>query len=265
LQSLQLCVRSIRENSAHPHQIVVHVNEGSDGTRDWVRAAKLEHTFSEGNVGICVALNQAAALTAHSLIYYLNDDMYCCPGWDTALARRADQLPGEPFVLSSLPVEPFIRNLGVVVEDFGRTAQNFREQELLDRVKTFRHPDFNGAGRVPHLVPREWWSKVGGYSAEFSPGMNSDDDFAMKMWNAGCRIFMGVGESVVYHFISETTGRLAMNDGRNQFLQKWGVTPRAFRRHYLRQNEPLRGAALPEPRRTLALGLHRLRGQIRRR
>jgi len=36
LPHLQLLVRSIREHSRYQHQIVVHVNEGSDGTRQWV-------------------------------------------------------------------------------------------------------------------------------------------------------------------------------------------------------------------------------------
>ena len=34
LDYLRLCVDSIRKNSAHAHQVIVHVNDGSDGTRD---------------------------------------------------------------------------------------------------------------------------------------------------------------------------------------------------------------------------------------
>ena len=42
LAHLQLVVRSIREHSAEAHQIVVHVNDGSDGSLEWVRAEGLE-------------------------------------------------------------------------------------------------------------------------------------------------------------------------------------------------------------------------------
>ena len=49
LALLQLCVRSIRENSAYPHQIIVHVNDGSDGSLDWVRAQGLAYTASPEN------------------------------------------------------------------------------------------------------------------------------------------------------------------------------------------------------------------------
>ena len=47
LALLQLCVRSIRENSAYDHQIIVHVNDGSDGTLEWVRAQGITaHSFA---------------------------------------------------------------------------------------------------------------------------------------------------------------------------------------------------------------------------
>jgi hypothetical protein len=35
LPYLRLCIGSIRRNSRFPHQVIVHVNEGSDGTLDW--------------------------------------------------------------------------------------------------------------------------------------------------------------------------------------------------------------------------------------
>ena len=38
---LQLCVESIRANSVVETQIIVHVNDGSDGTLKWVKHPKL--------------------------------------------------------------------------------------------------------------------------------------------------------------------------------------------------------------------------------
>ena len=64
LDCLSLCVRSIRENSAHPHQTIVH---GNDGSRGWVMREQLDATFSETNVGSCWAVNQAAQLADHDL------------------------------------------------------------------------------------------------------------------------------------------------------------------------------------------------------
>ena len=33
------------------------------------------------------------------------------------------------------------------------------------------------------------WMKVGGFSEEFNPGIASDPDFNMKLWNLGEKIY----------------------------------------------------------------------------
>ncbi|MEX2241043.1 MAG: glycosyltransferase family 2 protein, partial [Burkholderiales bacterium] len=115
----------------------------------------------------------------------------------------------------------------------------------------------------PTLVPRELWHRVGGYSIEFSPGMGSDNDFSMKLWQAGCRVFLGVGDSLVYHFSETSTRRIRKNDGRRQFLMKWGLVQSGFDRHYLRRGAPVPAdPVLPEP---TGLGWQRIKSMIKRR
>ena len=84
--------------------------------------------------------------------------------------------------------------------------------------------------------------------------MSSDNDFSMKLWQAGCRRFVGAGDSLVYHFQQKSTGKVVKNDGRRQFLDKWGMTQSTFDRFYLR-----RGSALPPRRRPARAGEGRRR------
>ena len=249
LAYLKLCVESIREQSAQAHQIIIHVNDGSDGTRDWVRAQGLDATFSDTNVGICYAVNEAATLARHDWIVYLNDDMFCCPGWDEALARHIAAMPGDLFMLSGTMIEP--RSSGnpcVVVADHGDTVEGFRKDALLAALPALKRADWLGATWPPTLVHRRWWFACGGYSTELSPGMSSDNDFSMKLWHAGCRHFIGAGDALVYHFQCKSTGKVVKNDGRRQFLAKWGMTQSTFDRYYLRRGEPTTTlAALPDP------------------
>ncbi|HEY1393008.1 MAG TPA: glycosyltransferase [Methylibium sp.] len=254
LAHLQLVLRSIREHSAYAHQVIVHVNDGSDGSREWVRSQGLDATYSDANIGICYAVNEAAMLARHDYIVYMNDDMYCCPGWDSALARRIATMPSDLFMLSGTMVEP--RDSGnpcVAVGPYGDAVDNFQEQSLLAALPRLKRADWYGATWPPTLVHRRWWFRCGGYSTELSPGMSSDNDFSMKLWFAGCRHFIGVGDSLVYHFQQKSTGKVVKNDGRRQFLAKWGMTQSTFDRHYLRRGEPLQGDALPEPQDTPAL------------
>ncbi len=248
IEYLKLCVESIQKNSSHSHQIIVHVNDGSDGTLEWVTQKGIDHTWSKENIGICLALNLAGGLAKHEWIVYMNDDMYCCPSWDSILHERTRQIGHDALMLSSTLVEPIdTKNRCVIVADFGRDIHNFQEDDLLSYSEKHRKQDWLGSTWPPTLVHKRWWNAVGGYSTEFSPGMASDNDFSMKFWRAGCRIFLGMGSSLVYHFMCKSTKRIIKNDGRRQFLRKWDVPLPLFNRHYLHRGERVESITLPEP------------------
>ena len=46
LEYLKVCINSINKNSNFDHQIIIHVNEGSDGTIEYIKKNNLEYTFS---------------------------------------------------------------------------------------------------------------------------------------------------------------------------------------------------------------------------
>src|SRR5580698_8310062 len=82
LSYLQLCIGSILKNSRFTHQVIVHINEGTDGTLDWIESQPgIDYTYSSKNIGICYALNLGRDLIRTDYIIYMNDDMYACPGW----------------------------------------------------------------------------------------------------------------------------------------------------------------------------------------
>ena len=266
LDLLKLCVRSIRQNSAYPHQIIVHVNDGSDGSLAWVQEQGITHTASPTNIGICLAVNEAAMHAKLDYILYLNDDMYCCPGWDAALVNKMSVLDTDLFMLSGTMIEPVpSSNPCVIVKDYGRSPDQFAEQDLLANLPGHRKPDWCGATWPPTLVSKRWWFMVGGYSSEFSPGMSSDNDFSMKLWHAGCRIYLGVGDSLVYHFQAKSTGRIKKNNGGKQFLHKWGIRQSVFDRYFLRRGTLAAGITLAEPEATLNFRWQLLRSSLKRR
>lgn len=266
LDFLKLCVTSIRKNSVMPTQIIIHVNDGSDGTLDWVRSEGIDFTHSLENIGICHAVNLAATLARYDYIVYLNDDMYCCPEWDQHLYDRISDLNTDLFLISGTMIEPRSSgNACVLVADYGHDPASFQEDALLSNLPSHYKADWYGATWPPTVVHRDWWFKVGGYSSELSPGMSSDNDFSMKLWDAGCRIFLGVGNSLVYHFQSKTTAKIIKNDGRRQFLNKWGMTQSTFDRYYLRRGQLAKGTQLSEPEPGFGLSWAHLRGALKRR
>lgn len=247
LPYLKLCVDSLRRHSSFPHQLIVHVNDGSDGTLDWVRAQAIDHSWSPENVGVCHALNAASILAQTDYIAFFNDDMYALPGWDEVLWREIETIGHDNWFLSATMIEPTDTGNACVLapHDFGRDVVSFQEAALLAAFPKMEKPDWTGATWPPNVLPRRLWDEVGGYSPEFSPGMSSDPDFSMKLWQAGVRYFKGLGQSRVYHFQTKSTGKVVKNDGPRQFRKKWGISQGTFGKYYLRRGQPWQGS-LPD-------------------
>ena len=240
LSFLKLCIESIEKNSAYKHEILIHVNDGSDGTLEWVRQKGYKYTHSEENIGVCYALNGLRPLATTDYIMFMNDDMYVCPGWDTALVEEIKRIGHKMFFLSSTLIQPrpFFCKSVIAPANYGETVESFDEERLLREYATLPHGDWLGATWPPNVVHKDLWDLVGGYSIEFSPGMYSDPDFSAKLWMAGVRLFKGVDRSRVYHFEARSTHRIVKNDGSLQFLRKWGITSGSFIRDILHRGEP---------------------------
>ncbi len=240
LDYLKLCIRSIEQNSGLDVQIIVFVNEGKDGSLEWLKTQKnIDFLHSNENVGICYALNMCRALVKSDYIVYVNDDMYLLPDWDTELYREIERIGTKSFMLSSTMIEHIdTDNPCVIVKNYGNSIKNFKEDLLLKEYKNLKFDDWSGSTWPPNVVHVDMWDLVGGLSSEFSPGMYSDPDFSMKLYKAGVTIFKGVGTSLAYHFGSKTTTRVDKNEnGRGMFLLKWGLTPGAFSHKILHRGE----------------------------
>jgi len=244
---LKLCIKSLNKNSRHKHEIIFHINDGSDGTTEFIKNNGYKFSHSESNIGLCSSINKAAKLASFDYILYSHDDMYFCPDWDEVLINEIKKIKHENFYLSGTMIEP---NSGHIVYNFGDTINNFKEDELLSKYKNINFYDHQGTHFAPHLVSKKIWDKVGGFSEEFNPGIGSDPDFNMKLWKEGVRIFKGLNDFKVYHFGSLTTRKkknFIQNRGDKTFLKKWGITTKFFKKYYLKSKTKYDGP-LTEPR-----------------
>ena len=64
IQYLKLLLKSIVNNSIYKHEIIIHVNKGSDGTLNFIKDNKYLYTYSAENIGLCNAVNTAAKLSS---------------------------------------------------------------------------------------------------------------------------------------------------------------------------------------------------------
>lgn len=248
LPFLKLCIESINKNSTYRHQIIVHVNDGSDGTLEWVREQGLDYTHSPENVGVCLAMNMMRSKVKTDYICFINDDMYALPKWDKALYDEIRRLPDNRFFLSATTIQPHTAGDSIINADYGDTIESFQEDKLLNEYMSYELNDWMGATLPPNIVHRDIWDLVGGYSVELSPGMYSDPDFTAKLWLCGIRFMKGISASRVYHFETKSTTRIRKNLGQMQFLLKWGLTNSTFRKIFTCKGMDFRTDIAGKPR-----------------
>ena len=247
LPYLKLCIESIRKNSSFKHQFIIHINEGKDGTLEWVKQQPdIDYTFSKENIGVCYALNIARSLLSAEYLLYINDDMYVCPQWDSFLLDEIKTIGHKLFFISATAIEPKAQSSCSIEKSYGTSIENFDKQKLLTEYASLPMKDWQGATWPPNVVHKDIWDLVGGYSIEFSPGMYSDPDFSMKLWQTGVRLFKGIGKSRVYHFGSVSVKRVKKNKGYYTFISKWGITSSTLSKYFLRRGEIYDGP-LKEP------------------
>ena len=241
LKYLKLCLHSIKINSKFDHQIIIHVNEGKDGTLEYLKDLNIDYSYTKYNSGICEGINKASKLSKFDYFLYAHDDFYFCPNWDQVLLEEVSKIGHNNFYLSGT-----MMNNGHIPFDCGDKIENFNEKKFLSEYKNFNHYDFNGSTWAPTLIHKEIWNKVGGFSEEYFPGTGSDPDFNMKLWNLGVRIFKGINNCKVYHFgsvvLRKKINTIKKNNkygsnGAKIFLLKWGITIKFFKKFYLKSNE----------------------------
>ena len=233
LNYLKICIDSIKKNSKYNHEIILHVNNGSDGTLDYVKKNGYKYTHTEENLGLCSGVNLAAKEAKTDYIVYSHDDMYFCPDWDVVFKNEIEKIKGNLYLISATMIEPASGHLQL---DCGTDFSTFDEKKLLNLFNSIDYYDYQGTTWCPQLMHKHTWNKIGGFSEEFNPGIGSDPDLNMKLWLIGVRIFKGLSRCRVYHFGSISLRKkknLKRNRGSDTFLRKWGISVNFFLKYYL--------------------------------
>ncbi len=254
LNYLKFCIYSIKKNSKFQHEIIPHVNIGNDGTVDFLKKQKIDFSYTKYNAGICKGMNLAAKKANTEFILYAHDDFYFCPDWDLILEEEINRIKHKYFYFSGT-----MMNNGQINFNCGDSPDNFDEKKFLSEYLQHNYFDFQGSTWAPHLIHKDLWNKIGGFSEEFFPGTGSDPDLNKKLWDAGVRIFKGINNFKVYHFGSIVTRRYKNHPtiqtesgsrGAKIFLLKWGFSINFFKKFILRSDNKFDGP-LKDPKKNM--------------
>ena len=122
IEYLKLCIKSIKKNSKFEnHEIIPHVNVGTDGTIEYLKTNNINYTFTKENSGICKGMNMAARKSKFDYILYAHDDFYFCPEWDLVLKDEINKIGHNNFYLSGT----MVNNGQIDFDEFKETLINF--------------------------------------------------------------------------------------------------------------------------------------------
>jgi GT2 family glycosyltransferase/glycosyltransferase involved in cell wall biosynthesis len=229
---LQLCLESLWAKTGYPRfRVIVVDNASGPDVVDYLRAEqarqpRLNVLYNRDNVGFARANNQGLAAAGDAeFVVLLNDDTVVTRGW---LARLLRHLRADPTLGMVGPLTNWASTSARITADYtgldnldafaaAQTAQADGEIETAPRLDMF-------CVALRRAVVEE----LGPLDEAYGLGMFEDDDYALRLNQAGYRL--GVAADVyVHHWGWASFGRLEQAEydrifetNRRYFEAKWG-------------------------------------------
>ena len=248
LEYLKILCKGIKKNTKYPYEILIHNNQSTDGTYDWLKSLGLYKDtligFETSNLNLGFAgVNSVLKCAKYPYTMIFNSDMYPLPGWDLAIVKQVEKFQTEgieKFTISSCLIEPQGSNPEYNIFYAGHDAQTFNESLLLGTYIKEKEKSLKKENTIqyshPILFPTEMLKEMNYLDENYFPGWSLDHDMAASAYRIGCRDFIMLGSSRVYHFISKTFTKLPNNvrsmHGQNIFQSKWHMSVDEFRNRF---------------------------------
>lgn len=238
LAYLQYCIESIRRFTSNgSYELIVVENASTDGSAEWLREqTDIRTIFNTCNAGFPKGCNQGMAVAEGEDILLLNSDTIVTPHWLENLKKALysrEQVGAVGCITNSCSNLQSIAVPYQSIDDMLDFAAKFNQSNQKLWERRLRLIGFC------LLVKREVYQKIGGLDERFSPGNFEDDDYSLRIWQAGYELLL-CRDTFIHHFGSasfqkdenpeiaqkkrESFRELSARN-RQKFLEKWQVPP----------------------------------------
>ncbi len=230
LEHTRRCLESLEAETWPRMEIIVVDNASPDGTpqflEDYARdRAHVQVLLNSENRGFAAANNQGLERARGEVLVLLNNDTVVPPG---LLGRLVRKLRSDPSIGLLCPTTNFCGNEALVEADYegladlpaaaSRRAAAFAGQEL----------ELSVAAMYCVALRREVFERVGLLDEEFGIGMFEDDDYSLRVREAGFRVVCA--EDAYVHHVGQASFATLSREAyealwkKNQayFEKKWG-------------------------------------------
>lgn len=246
LKYLKWSYNSIRKNQGeHQVEICIADDASTDDTWEWClemmdkdplfKAIKNEGPKRLGHTILYDRLINDVATSDVAMIYHA--DMYLCPNALTSIEKHIK--PGT--IVSLTRIEPPLHPQGPekVLWNGGVEPEEFKEQELLDKIKEFTNSEKLTYGIfAPWAFYRKDFQEIGGHDPLYAPQSKEDSDIFNRFQLNGIK-FIQTWEGFVYHMTCRGSRRNTLDKAKNiyedspewlaqnqkstrNFIRKWG-------------------------------------------
>ena len=231
LEYLRLCIESIFEYSNYPNfEVIVVDNSSLDGSAEYLKGkkeeGKIETILNPQNLGFAKANNQGIEIASGEYIILLNDDTVVTQNWIFGLIKYLN-LPGIGMVG---PVTNEIGNEAKINIAYSSLEEMRGWAEEYTRAHKEKYFEIKMLALFCIAFKKSLLDDVGLLDERFEIGMFEDDDFSVRVKNAGYQTICAE-DVFIHHFGKASFKKLRdqeylrlFNKNKELFENKWNIT-----------------------------------------
>lgn len=226
------CIESIRRyTDLNSYEIIIVDNASTDGTVDWLKQqSDIKTIFNEENVGFPKGCNQGIDLSTGENILFLNNDVIVTKNWLTNLLtclHSSEQIgavgpvTNSAAYYSTIPIQ--YRNIREM-HNFAAQHNKSNQRMWKERLKLIG---------FCMLIKRDVVDKIGLMDERFSPGNFEDDDYSLRIRQAGYKLML-CSDTFIHHYGSIswkddlTSYNSVITENELKFKEKWGTNSSSY-------------------------------------